>query len=75
MAPHVVSGCAPNAAHAALASAAAAHDDFRIVTQNVDGLHARAAREPFGPCHSSCTGRCTERAVRAARTAGMTARP
>src|SRR6187399_735235 len=40
----VVSGCAPNAAHTALASAAAAHDDFRIVTQNVDGLHVQAAQ-------------------------------
>ena len=42
----VVSGCTPNAAHHALAAASLAHADFRIVTQNVDGLHARASREP-----------------------------
>jgi len=42
----IVSGCAPNAAHHALAAAALSHADFRIITQNVDGLHARAAREP-----------------------------
>lgn len=40
----VVSSCAPNAAHHALAAAALAHADFRIVTQNVDGLHGAAAR-------------------------------
>ena len=42
----IVSSCTPNAAHVALAAAAAAHDDFRIVTQNVDGLHAGAASGP-----------------------------
>jgi NAD-dependent deacetylase len=42
----IVSGCAPNAAHHALAAAALGHPDFRIITQNVDGLHGRAAREP-----------------------------
>ena len=42
----VVSSCTPNAAHHALAAASLAHADFRIVTQNVDGLHARASREP-----------------------------
>lgn len=40
----VVSACAPNAAHRALAAAALSERDFRIVTQNVDGLHAAAAR-------------------------------
>jgi len=41
----VVSQCVPNAAHVALASAARVHDDFRIVTQNVDGLHSVAAAD------------------------------
>lgn len=35
--------CAPNAAHHALASFAVAERRMTIVTQNVDGLHARAA--------------------------------
>jgi NAD-dependent deacetylase len=42
----VVSSCAPNAAHNALAGAAMARTDFRIVTQNVDGLHRDAAQGP-----------------------------
>jgi NAD-dependent deacetylase len=42
----LVSNCRPNAAHDALAAAAVAHEDFRIVTQNVDGLHAGAAPGP-----------------------------
>ena len=40
----LVQQCAPNAAHVALADAAARRGGFRIVTQNVDGLHAAAAR-------------------------------
>ena len=43
----VVAQCRPNAAHIALARAAAERADFRIVTQNVDGLHA-AARDHLG---------------------------
>ena len=39
----LVLGCAPNAAHRALASASAARPPFHVVTQNVDGLHAVAA--------------------------------
>jgi NAD-dependent deacetylase len=42
----VVSGCVPNAAHHALATAASARPAFRVVTQNVDGLHAAAAGSP-----------------------------
>ena len=38
----VVLACVPNAAHDALASASATRRDFRIVTQNVDGLHVAA---------------------------------
>jgi NAD-dependent deacetylase len=39
----VVASCAPNAAHLALARLALGHPDTLIVTQNVDGLHHRAA--------------------------------
>jgi len=38
----VVLACVPNAAHEALARASAARPGFRIVTQNVDGLHVAA---------------------------------
>jgi NAD-dependent deacetylase len=38
----LVLACAPNAAHRALASAAATRPEFHVVTQNVDGLHAAA---------------------------------
>lgn len=40
-----VSACAPNAAHAAIAVCALRRPTVTIVTQNVDGLHTRAARE------------------------------
>ena len=39
----IVSRCEPNAAHRALAVAARERTGLRIVTQNVDGLHAAAA--------------------------------
>ena len=42
----IVRACSPNAAHIALARAAASRAEFRIVTQNVDGLHAAAAEAP-----------------------------
>ena len=44
----LVARCAPNAAHLALARLALARDDVTVVTQNVDGLHATAAREVAG---------------------------
>lgn len=40
-----VSSCSPNAAHRALARFQAARPDVTLVTQNVDGLHERAAAE------------------------------
>lgn len=40
--------CEPNAAHRAMASFALTHGTMTIVTQNVDGLHARAARLEAG---------------------------
>jgi len=45
----LVAACAPNAAHRALARYALARAGVRLVTQNVDGLHERAAREAAGP--------------------------
>lgn len=44
----IVAGCAPNAGHRALARLALAHDAVTLVTQNVDGLHHRAADEAAG---------------------------
>ena len=41
----LVGGCTPNAAHVAMASRAFGDPNVTIVTQNVDGLHTRAARE------------------------------
>src|SRR5438093_747673 len=40
--PRQGTGCAPNAGHLALASFGRNHPDFRLITQNVDGLHAGA---------------------------------
>jgi NAD-dependent deacetylase len=39
----LVRGCAPNAAHRAIAALAAGRDGVTVITQNVDGLHQRAA--------------------------------
>ena len=63
----LVGRCEPNAAHHALAAAARRDDGFRIVTQNVDGLHGIAARDDRGRIvelhgslfHTRCT-RCDE---------------
>lgn len=38
----LVARAAPNAGHVALARCEARFDHFRVITQNVDGLHARA---------------------------------
>ena len=37
-----ISGCTPNAGHHALARFGRGHPDFRLITQNVDGLHQAA---------------------------------
>ena len=44
----LVGGCAPNPGHLALARFALSRSGVRIVTQNVDGLHQRAAEEAAG---------------------------
>lgn len=41
----LVGACAPNEGHRALARFALSHGGVTLVTQNVDGLHQRAARE------------------------------
>jgi len=48
----MVAACVPNPAHRAIAAAMARRGDIVLVTQNVDDLHERAAREagaPAGP--------------------------
>jgi len=44
----LVANCAPNAGHLALAHLAFTHGSTTLVTQNVDGLHHRAAEEVAG---------------------------
>lgn len=44
----LVMECLPNPAHVAIAECALRRGNITIVTQNVDGLHARAAREASG---------------------------
>jgi len=47
----LVARCAPNAGHLALARFARDHHAVTLVTQNVDGLHHRAALDTGGPAH------------------------
>lgn len=50
----------PNAAHVALAQFARDHDNLRVVTQNVDGLHQRAGSRRVVEVHGSIWDlRCT----------------
>jgi NAD-dependent deacetylase len=50
----------PNPAHLALAAMERLHDDWLLVTQNVDGLHERAGSERIVRLHGSLwTLRCT----------------
>jgi NAD-dependent deacetylase len=53
----------PNAGHAALADAEGRFDRFRVITQNVDGLHARAGSTELIELHGNimrtvCLERC-----------------
>ncbi len=55
-----ISRCAPNAGHLALARYAKAHPDFRLITQNVDGLHMAAGSEGLIRLHGDLFRvRCT----------------
>ena len=64
----IVRDCKPNAAHIALAEAARTRSDFRIVTQNVDGLHGAVsesdADRPLELHGSLFRTRCTRCAAR-----------
>jgi len=58
----LVANAQPNAGHHALVSAQSRFDSFELITQNVDGLHARAGSAPI-ELHGSivrtvCLGRC-----------------
>ena len=58
----LVADAQPNAGHRALAAAQSRFDSFELVTQNVDGLHARAGSRPIelhgNLMHTVCLGRC-----------------
>ena len=55
-----ISRCVPNAGHLALARYAKAHSDFRLITQNVDGLHMAAGTEGLIRLHGDLFRvRCT----------------
>ena len=45
----LIAQCQPNAGHVALAQWMRQHEDVKLVTQNVDGLHERAAEEAGSP--------------------------
>jgi NAD-dependent deacetylase len=55
----LVSRCEPNAAHYALVEMERYFEDFCLITQNVDGLHARAGSRKLLELHGSMwRGRC-----------------
>jgi NAD-dependent deacetylase len=59
----IVSKCEPNAAHQILAAWSRRYPGFRLITQNVDGLHERAGTENVVRFHGSlwevsCWNRC-----------------
>jgi NAD-dependent deacetylase len=63
----VVAGCQPNAAHEALVRMEQQPEEFLLLTQNVDGLHARAGSRRLIEIHGSlfrlrCTARPRHRA-------------
>jgi NAD-dependent deacetylase len=49
----IIESAEPNAAHEAIARLEASVDDFLLVTQNVDGLHARAGSEKIVELHGN----------------------
>lgn len=59
----IVSKCEPNAGHRVLAAWSRRYSGFRLITQNVDGLHERAGTEDVVRFHGSiwevsCWRRC-----------------
>ena len=56
----LIGACQPNAAHRVLVEMAPTFDDFTLVTQNVDGLHALAGSVKLVELHGNIWGmRCT----------------
>ena len=56
----IIAACRPNAAHRAIAAWQERFADVTLVTQNVDGLHARAGSRDFVELHGNLwRGRCT----------------
>ena len=56
----LIGACQPNAAHRVLVEMAPTFDDFTLVTQNVDGLHALAGSVKPVELHGNLWGmRCT----------------
>ena len=51
----LVEGAAPNAGHRALVELESRVPDFLLVTQNVDGLHARAGSRRIAELHGNIT--------------------
>jgi NAD-dependent deacetylase len=49
----LIADAAPNAGHSALAKLQASHPGWRVLTQNVDGLHQRAGSEAVVELHGS----------------------
>ena len=57
----LVSRCEPNAAHLALVEMESYFDNFCVITQNVDGLHARAGSKCVLELHGNMwKGRCPQ---------------
>ena len=58
----LVADAQPNAGHRALAAASRRFDSFELITQNVDGLHARAGSDPIelhgNITRTSCLAQC-----------------
>ncbi len=58
----LVADAQPNAGHFALAAAQSRFDSFELITQNVDGLHARAGSRPIelhgNLMRTVCLARC-----------------
>ena len=55
----LVSRCEPNEAHRTLAEMEGYFEDFSLITQNVDGLHARAGSRRIYELHGNMwKGRC-----------------
>ena len=56
----LIAGCEPNPAHRAIAGWQDRFESFTLVTQNVDGLHARAGSRDVLELHGNLwRGRCT----------------